>query len=347
MKPVPPLPETDLLHILDRTAPLWRELSGARLFVTGGSGFFGIWFLETLAAANARLNAGVDITVLSRAPERVIASHPHLSAVCTWHLGDVRDFVFPEGEFSHIIHAATSTDARFNSASPSEALDTIVSGTRRVLDFARHSKARKLLLTSSGAVYGPQPKNLAHLPEDYAGAPDATRVDSVYAEGKRVAELQLAIASDNSGLEAKIARCFTFVGPLLPLDWHFAIGNFLRDALTDNDLIIKGDGRPLRSYLHAADLVIWLLTILMQGQSMRPYNVGSQDACSIADLAQRVAALSGTKGKVRILSEPATGPAPRYVPDTRRAREELGLEQTIALDDAIARTLSWLRRKHP
>ena len=344
MTPLPPLPETDLQHILERTENIWRQLSGERLFITGGTGFFGIWLLETLAAANAHLNAGVDVTVLSRVPERVIARHPHLSGVCTWHRGDVRDFTFPRGDFSHIIHAATSTDARFNAASPSEALDTIVSGTRRVLDFARHAKARKLLLTSSGAVYGSQPANLTHLPEEHAGAPDVTRADSVYAEGKRVAELQLAIAAEHSGLEAKIARCFCFAGPLLPVDWHFAIGNFMRDALSGQDLVIHGDGRPLRSYLHAADLTVWLLTILLQGRSMRPYNVGSEDACSIAELARRVADISGTTGRVRVLSEPGSGPAPRYVPDTRRAREELALEQSIPLDDAIARTLAWLRK---
>lgn len=341
----PPLPEADLHHILEYSDTLWRDLSGARLFITGGTGFFGIWLLEALAAANAHLSIGIDIIVLSRSPERAIARHPHLAQTCTWHRGDVRDFTFPSGQFSHIIHAATSTDARFNASAPDEALETIVVGTRRVLDFARQSGATEMLLTSSGAVYGPQPPHLPRMPEDYAGAPDVTRPDSVYAEGKRIAELQLAIAAERSGLNAKIARCFSFVGPLLPLDWHYAIGNFMRDVLAGQDILIRGDGRPQRSYLYAADLTIWLLTILLRGSNMRPYNVGSEEACCIEELAQRVARISGSPGKIHILSEAGTGPAPRYVPDTRRARQELGLEQAIPLGDAIARTLEW-HRKH-
>ncbi|MFH0934614.1 MAG: SDR family oxidoreductase, partial [Pseudomonadota bacterium] len=282
LKPASALPEQDLSHILNHTEDVFRLLAGKRLFITGGTGFFGIWLLEALAAANARLDARISVTVLSRDPDKYLAGHPHLAGGCEWLKGDVRDFVFPRGEFSHVIHAATSTDARFNAAEPDEALDSIVNGTRRVLEFAEQAGTGNLLFTSSGAIYGTQPPDLERMPEEHMGGPDVTDPDSVYAEGKRAAELQLAIAARRTGLNAKIARCYCFVGPHLPLDWHFAIGNFIRDALAGQELVIRGDGRPLRSYLHAADLVIWLLTILVNGKRMRPYNVGSEEVCSIA-----------------------------------------------------------------
>jgi nucleoside-diphosphate-sugar epimerase len=338
-----PLPAGDLTYILEHTENIWRELSGERLFVTGGTGFFGIWLLETLAAANSRMNANIDVTVLSRAPAQFASRHAHLAHSCNWLQGDVQDFVFPVGTFSHVIHAATSTDARFNASSPKAALETIVNGTQRVLEFANQASTRNLLLTSSGAVYGTQPPALENISEDYMGAPDITDPYNVYAEGKRMAELQLAIAARDTRLQGKIARCFAFVGPHLPLDWHYAIGNFMRDTLAGQELIIKGDGRPVRSYLHAADLIVWLFTILLRGENMRPYNVGSDQACSIAELAQRVASLSGMPGKMRILSPEGDGFAPRYVPDTTRARLELGLTPIIPLDDAITRTLHWLK----
>jgi len=338
-----PLPAADLHYILAHTESIWRELSGERLFLTGGTGFFGIWLLETLAAANSELGASIDVTVLSRDPERFTARHPHLAHSFTWLKGDVRNFIFPAGEYSQIIHAATSTDARFNASSPNEAFQTIIDGTRHVLDFAGQAGTKNLLLTSSGAIYGPQPPAMSHIPESYTGAPDITNPDSVYAEGKRTTELQLAIAARDYGLQGKIARCFAFVGPHLPLDWHYAIGNFMRDVLAGKEIVIQGDGRPQRSYLHAADLVIWLFTILLRGKNMRPYNVGSAEACSIAELAQRVARISGHPGEVSILTPEGAGPAPRYVPDTSRARDELGLGEIIPLDDAIARTLAWLK----
>jgi dTDP-glucose 4,6-dehydratase len=103
-----PLPKADLDHILTHTEPLWRELRGAGLFITGGTGFFGKWMLETIVAANDNLDAGVKATVLSRDPARFANDMPHLAnrGEFKWIRGDVTDFVFPAGEFSHVVHLA-------------------------------------------------------------------------------------------------------------------------------------------------------------------------------------------------------------------------------------------------
>ena len=322
------LPARDLEHVLRATAPLWRELDGARLFITGGTGFFGVWLLETLLAARA----DADAVVLTRNAAAFTAKAPHLAERVTLLEGDVRTFQFPAGEFAFVIHAATEASATLNDERPLEMFDSIVAGTRRVLDFARQARTRRLLFVSSGAVYGRQPLDVLHVDEEYGGAPATTDPRSAYGEGKRAAELLCAM----SGIETTIARCFAFVGPHLPLDRHFAIGNFIADALALRTIEIKGDGTPLRSYLYSADLAIWLWTILVRGTPLRPYNVGSEDVVSVAELARMI-------GKdVRIAGTPDPSKAPeRYVPSTRRAREELGLTQSIGLEDAIARTIDW------
>jgi dTDP-glucose 4,6-dehydratase len=105
---------------------------------------------------------------------------------------------------------------------------------------------------------------------------------------------------------------------------------------------VKGDGTPVRSYLYAADLVVWLLTILLKGTACRPYNVGSEECLSVGDLARTVARIAGTEVDIAKAAAPGRK-ADRYVPSTARAREELGLAVHIGLEDAIGRTLEWAR----
>ena len=220
--------------------------------------------------------------------------------------------------------------------------DVIVQGTRRVLDFAVHQGTRKLLFLSSGAVYGTQPPDMTHIPEEYSGAPASLDSASAYGEGKRAAELLCALTSQKHGFEGKIARCFAFVGPHLPLDSHFAIGNFIRDALRGGPIRVGGDGTPYRSYLYAADLAVWLWTILIRGVASRAYNVGSSHALRIAEVGELARIAGGCADLVSIACTPRPGQVgAAYVPDVRRSRCDLGLIEKVSLPDAIRRTMNW------
>jgi dTDP-glucose 4,6-dehydratase len=244
-----------------------------------------------------------------------------------------------------VIHAATEASAALNEQSPEAMLDTITSGTQRMLEFAADCNASRFLLTSSGAVYGRQPSDVTHVDEDYAGAPDPLSPSSAYGEGKRMAELLCALHHRRHGLDIGIARCFAFVGPYLPLDAHFAVGNFLRDALEGRSIDVQGDGCPYRSYLYAADLAAWLWTILFRAPSCRPYNVGSDRAVSIAETAAETVHLTRGQSAVRIAKQPDPSvPAPRYVPSIDRARRELGLDVLIPFSEALQRTFAWHQR---
>ncbi len=340
----PPAPLAgDLDHILIHTESLWEALRGRRVFITGGTGFFGCWLLESFAYANDRLDLGASAVVLTRSYDAFQSKAPHLACnpAIKCHIGDIRDFDFPEGEFSHIIHAATSPSTGRRNEDHLFMFDTIVEGTRHTLDFAVYCRAKKFLLTSSGAVYGKQPSDMAHMPEDYCGSPDLTDPYSAYGEGKRAAELLCTLYAEQFRIETKIARCFAFVGPYLPLDIHYAIGNFIRDGLNGGPILVNGDGTPCRSYLYAADLAIWLWTILFRGQSCFPYNVGAEDIVTIAQLAHLVARCVGTSIEVRITKMQQPGrPLERYVPSTKRATL-LGLTSFIDLKQAVAETLKF------
>jgi nucleoside-diphosphate-sugar epimerase len=340
------LPVEDLEHILAHTQELWSELNDRRIFITGGTGFFGCWLLESLTFAIDRLNLNTQVVVLTRDVATFKLKSPHLAEHSAIKLsqGDVRDFTFPDGEFSHVIHGATAASASLNSNDPLLMIDTIVTGTKHTLEFAKQKSVKKFLLTSSGAVYGRQPAEISHVSENYFGAPDPMNPANAYGEAKRLAELLCAIASHNSALETKIARCFAFVGPHLPLDTHFAIGNFIRDGLQHKPIHIRSDGTPYRSYLYAADLAIWLWTILFKGKSCQPYNVGSDVAITISGLGKLITEVLGSELEVIIDRQPVPGKAAdRYVPAIQTALLDLQLQPYIDLPTSIKKTADWYR----
>ena len=333
----------DLDDCLARTTELWDELRGQRIFITGATGFFGCWLLETLLWANRRLDLKTRVTALSRNPVAFKDKAPHLATNPALELltGDVQDFRMPAGTFSHVIHAATESSVELNQQYPQRMFDTIVEGTRRCLEFAQAAGTHKFLFLSSGAVYGTQPPEIANISEEAATGPHPLDPASAYAEGKRAAELLCAMASRGAALEPKIARCFAFVGPYMKLDAHFAIGNFIRDQLRGGPIRVSGDGSAVRSYMYAGDLMVWLWTILFRGQPLRAYNVGSEEAVTIGELAQAVADALPPEVRVEILGKQQGGPPHRYVPSTARARRELGLSCRVPLAEAIRRTQRW------
>jgi nucleoside-diphosphate-sugar epimerase len=352
------LPLEDLDHILTHTRDAFASLRDTRIFITGGTGFFGHWLLESLLYADQVLSLNIRATVLTRSAAAFHARAPHIAAnpVITLLEGDIRTFAFPREPHTHIIHAATDTLA--SGAPPFVLAESILEGTRRVLHFARETGARRLLYTSSGAVYGRGITNVSRIPETYPGAPDPLLLQSSYDEAKRMAEHFCVAYSANTSLECTIARCFAFVGPHLPLDQHFAIGNFIRDALAGTPIHIKGDGTPLRSFLYMSDLAIWLWTMLAKATANRAYNVGSDESVSIAELAHIVATTLSSRPERSAVERPAvrtthhpvpvqidgtpTGAAPAtYVPDITRAQTELNLRVTIPLREAIRRTAAW------
>lgn len=310
-------------------------LRNGKIFITGGTGFFGKWLLELFQTLET------NVVVLSRNPNQFVQQFPEIvtNSKITFIQGDVRDFNFPSGHFDYVIHAATEASVKLDRENPDEMYSVIVDGTRRVIEFSKQAAIERLLYVSSGAVYGVQPPDLSHIPETFPCNPV-----TAYGKGKLKAE-QMCI---ESGIETVIARCFAFIGPWLPLDTHFAIGNFIGNCLRNEPIEIKGDGTPMRSYLYGSDLAKWLLTLLLKGRSGEIYNVGSEDAISIADLAYKVRKVLNSTSDVLVCNTPKpTGNHERYVPSTIKARRELGLTCTVELDNSIFNTMRFHKGMRP
>jgi nucleoside-diphosphate-sugar epimerase len=342
------LEKEDLELMLNARPDVWEELAHAGIFLTGATGFFGKWLLSAFQYAFENGKFSGQLMALSRNPDRFLDEFPIFknSPYLTFIQGDVQDFLFPEGHFDFVIHAATEASVSLNLEKPIHMFEVAAMATRRVLDFAVQAGAKRFLLTSSGAVYGNQPSEITHLPENYSGAPDVLAQNAAYGEGKRVAEMFCNFYSKQFGLEVLIARCYAFAGPFLPIDSHFAIGNFVRDYLQGGPIRIGGDGSPFRSYLYAADLVVWLLSILVKGKSGQAYNLGSDQDLDIEALARKVAHSGNKNVSVEIAQVRNPGkPVARYVPSVEKAKNELGLKIYTSLDVSISRMIRFYAPK--
>jgi len=336
------LPGRDLDHILSQAAADLEALRGRKLFVTGGTGFFGKWLLAGLQHANAELGLGLRVTVLSRDPAAFLRRHPEVADITSLnfiagHL-DNSDLSLPAQPLDYILHAGTDTSAVTTETEERKRSQAILWGTRHMIDLLHRSGAKRLLNVSSGAVYGAAAGERGGASENCI-RPGSSPAMIPYGEAKLEAER----LCEGAGLDFVTARCFAFLGPYLPLDAHFAAGNFLRDALRGGPILVRGDGTALRSYLHPADLVVWLLRILVRGQRARAYNVGSDEAVTTAQLAHLIAGAVQPAAEVVIQSAQPQGPQNIYLPNIARARSELNLDVAIPLAGAVTRTLAFLR----
>jgi len=341
--------EEDFKYVVENT-DIWSELKNSSIFLTGGTGFFGTWFLKTFLYANRVLSLNSSICVLSRNPEAFLQKHRELDVKeIAFIKGDIKTFEFIEEKFSYIIHASTTNaQETFDKIDPLESFETIVNGTKRVLDFALHCGAKKILLTSSGSIYGKSSANGKLFEEEEFSNFNSLDLNSTISQAKAISEFYASYYAKKYALEIKIARCFAFVGPFLQLDIHYAVGNFIKGAIEEKKIVINGDGTPVRSYMYVSDLMVWLWSILIKGESCRPYNVGSQNTLSMRELANIVGECFDEEIKIEVLGEKnvSTNSAQNiYAPSTKRAQKELGLQERITLKDALKKTINFIQRE--
>ncbi|MBT6440743.1 MAG: NAD(P)-dependent oxidoreductase [Flavobacteriales bacterium] len=314
-----------------------------KILLTGGTGFLGVALLKYWCNVVCEGHVFPHVFVLSRDPSSFLRKNPEFlnHHWLSFHTGNILDpatLPFDES-FTQILHAATDSTLG-PQLTPRTRFQNIVDGTRNILDLAVKVRAERFLLTSSGAVYGTQTNSLDAMMENQTVHPVINAPRNAYGVGKLVAEHLCALYAEEFGLETIVARCFSFNGPDLPLDVHFAIGNFIRDALWKDEIIVNGDGAPLRSYLDQEDLADWLHVLLQNGRAGETYNVGSDEVVSMAELAHLVRDLVSPEKPVRILSKSPDVQTTRnrYVPNISKAQRELRLDVKVSLAESIRRT---------
>ena len=331
---------------LQRLLAAFERLDGSRILLTGGSGFVGKWMLQTAKIAQENSATKIELLVPTR---RLTADHVQTAIAIgcpnvSWVEADFMNNQLDLGHIDMIIHAATPASAQLNAENPAEMLRINVEAMESVLRYASDNKP--LLFTSSGAVYGTQPQSVSHIAEgEFEPKPPANQLNA-YAQGKQIAEQLCREAGKNQQCSPIIARLFAFGGEYLPRDTHFAIGNFIQNALDRQPIAIQGDGRARRSYLHGADMATWIWCALTHdgNKNTAPFHIGSEHSVSILELAQTVATVSGEKLNYvpEITVAKAVDPSEpihQYVPANLHTRKTLQVSEWASLEDIIKRTL--------
>jgi len=322
----PSLEIDDLMEVSNRTKSFHVNFSNSRILVLGGTGFLGSWLVESLLQINKQSNLNVQIHV----PARNVSKLAHLSEKNLQvynHNFDSEQFLGSKGNFDYIFHALTPT--------VSDNLDPVLSITKLLLqDIEEWKSPPRLVHLSSGAIY---PKSIASLgpivEQEVSLSTDLTR----YGTLKWKLEKEIVSKTQSGVINGISPRLFAFAGPRIPLDAHFAIGNFMSQGIHGKDILVRGNGNTVRSYLHPVDAVIWLLksAVIKENEIL---HIGSENGFSIATIAEKVARIFD----VNTILGGNEQEASIYYPNNSLTRKTLDCSEEIDLDNAIIRWKKWI-----
>jgi dTDP-glucose 4,6-dehydratase len=305
-----------------------------RVLVTGGAGFLGSHLCERLLAEGDEVIA-MDNLVTGN-PRNI--AHLQESPRFCFVRHDVTQFISVEGDLDAVLHFASPASPIDYLVLPIQTLKVGSLGTHNALGLAMAKKAR-FLLASTSEVYGDP---LVHpQPETYWGNVNPIGPRGVYDEAKRFAEAMTMAYRRTHGVETRIARIFNTYGERMrPRDGR-VVPALICQALAGEPMTVFGDGTQTRSFCYVSDLIEGIHRLLLSDES-EPVNVGNPGELSVLDFARTIQRLTGTRSPIIFKPLPVDDPRVRQ-PDIRRARERLGWEPKVKLEDGLRRTIEYFR----
>jgi len=309
-----------------------------RILITGGAGFIGSHLCDMLLADGHQVIAMDNLITGSRENLRHLDGHPRFQFI----LHDVTHPIAVDGWIDAVMHLASLPSPVDYLEMPIKTLKVGALGTLHALGLAKAQGAR-FLLASTSEVYGDP---LVHpQPEDYWGNVNPTGPRGVYDESKRFAEAMTMAYHRSHGVSTCIARIFNTYGPRMRIDDGRVVPNFVRQALRGEPLTVYDDGSHTRSFCYVEDTARGLISLLMSDEVM-PVNLGNPDEMSILAFAELVRDLARSDSEIVFIApqdeRTADDPKTRQ-PDISRARETLGWEPQVSLEDGLDRSIAWFR----
>ena len=323
--------EEDIKSIIQK-ADFISKLNNKNILLIGGTGFFAKWFIILIDYLNNVFSFNISLTITIRSYKKFVSEFINIIDINKYQYieSDIENLKLDNKDFDFVLYFASPDPYVIDEE---KLYNTIAQGTENIVNIFENANIERLIFTSSGAVYGCNYHNSKET--------DICKPNTIYAKAKKYAE-ELILQSN---INISIARCFVFNGPFNEKHNYFAMANFIDSVINNRNIIINGDGSPIRSYLYMADAIYWLLTILLKSKNKSIYNVGGGGGISIYDLAKKVAKQNNNyTGEIKVLGKTNIGVAPeRYVPDISKIIKELGVKENYTLEAAIKRTIEYYK----
>lgn len=338
--------QQDLRAISDTSLPL-KKLAGATILVTGANGFLASTIIKSLIYLNETIGLKIKIYGLMRKKKREV-NRLIEEERCGKLIILRQDVETPIKElFSPeiIIHAASPATPAVYQQDPVGTISPNVLGTYSLLSFAKKVKIKQFVFISSSEVYGNLGDSPHSVSEKDMGYLDPFLVRSCYAESKRIAE-SLCLSFDKQfSVPTRILRPFHTYGPNMNLLDGRVFCDFVSDIVHGRNILIKGDGKAIRSYCYISDFITGLFTVILEGTDTEVYNIGNEDCnISVEDLAHKLTSIFPEK-KLNVIKEPrASGDqyisstVSRITPDTSKLRS-IGWKPQVGLSLGFKRTI--------
>lgn len=307
----------------------------ARILVTGGAGFIGSHLVERLLGQDHEVICLDNYFTGSKSNLGPLRENPRLELI---RHDVVNPIMLEVDQIYHLACPASPVHYQYN---PVKTIKTNVLGTLNMLGLAKRVKAR-ILLASTSEIYGdPQ---VHPQKEEYWGNVNCIGLRSCYDEGKRVAETLMMDYHRQNGVDIRIPRIFNTFGPRMAINDGRVVSNFIVQALTGGEITIYGEGQQTRSFCYVSDLVEALMRLMNHPEVHDPVNLGNPDEFTIMDLANKVRALITTPSAFSHRPLPPDDPGRRR-PDISKAKELLGWQPTVPLEQGLRETIPYFAKK--
>ncbi len=328
----------------------WSKLNNKSLLFVGASGMIGTFLIDCLMTANERKNLNIFIYAMGRNKSKLEARFIKYENNCNFNLvvGDILDPLFSEVQYDFIIHGASNTHPKAYVSDPIGTMMTNIKGTEQVLNYAAKNPVKRVLFLSTVEIYGENRGDIEKFDESYCGYIDCNTLRAGYPEGKRASEALCQAYIKQYGIDVVIPRLCRVFGPTMLKEDSKASSQFIKNAINNEDIVLKSEGKQYYSYCYVADAAYALLYLLLNGKNGEAYNVANSEFdLTLKEFATKISAIVGTKVIFEIPdSDESQGysKATQAILDTKKI-ESLGWKPLYSVDEGLEQVIKIMKNK--